>query len=304
MPEEINRVATDALSDLLFASEEAGVENLRAEGVPEDNVFFAGNVMIDTLLEHRERAAGPGPGATGPHERGLRGADPAPAVERRRPRLWAACWTRWRGSRAGCRWSSPSTRAPARIEGFGLRRRLAGSTGCAGRAPGLPGLPALTRARLMLTDSGGIQEEATMLRGAVPDAAREHRAPGDPRRRLEPAGGDRPPGSAGRFRGGDRDADRCLDRPEVWDGRAGERIARVLIELGFPGLRRLQAARGIAPSSGPGPPATEGATGRRRQPSRTQGRQRRPVRRCTAMARPPRQRPLASVVPRAAPSIP
>jgi UDP-N-acetylglucosamine 2-epimerase len=43
-------VATDSLSDLLFASEEAGALNLRAEGVPEENVFFVGNVMIDTLL--------------------------------------------------------------------------------------------------------------------------------------------------------------------------------------------------------------------------------------------------------------
>lgn len=56
MPEEINRVVTDRLSDLLFTTEESGNENLRAEGVPDERIRFVGNVMIDTLLQHRERA--------------------------------------------------------------------------------------------------------------------------------------------------------------------------------------------------------------------------------------------------------
>lgn len=56
MPEEINRVVTDRLSDLLFTTEESGGENLRREGVPEEKIHFVGNVMIDTLLAHRERA--------------------------------------------------------------------------------------------------------------------------------------------------------------------------------------------------------------------------------------------------------
>jgi UDP-N-acetylglucosamine 2-epimerase (non-hydrolysing) len=57
MPEEINRVVTDAIAHLLFVSERSGVENLRREGVPEECVFFVGNLMIDTLLRHREAAA-------------------------------------------------------------------------------------------------------------------------------------------------------------------------------------------------------------------------------------------------------
>ena len=56
MPEEINRIVTDTLSDYLFASEQSGVDNLRAEGVPDDRVFLVGNVMIDTLLRLRDRA--------------------------------------------------------------------------------------------------------------------------------------------------------------------------------------------------------------------------------------------------------
>ncbi len=54
MPEEINRVLTDALSDLLFVSERSGLENLSREGAPAHKVHFVGNVMIDTLLEHRQ----------------------------------------------------------------------------------------------------------------------------------------------------------------------------------------------------------------------------------------------------------
>jgi UDP-N-acetylglucosamine 2-epimerase (non-hydrolysing) len=56
MPEEINRLVTDTLSDYLFVSEPSGVANLRNEGVPEEKIFFVGNVMIDTLLRFRDRA--------------------------------------------------------------------------------------------------------------------------------------------------------------------------------------------------------------------------------------------------------
>lgn len=56
MPEEINRVLTDAISDLLFTTEESANENLRREGVPPEKIRFVGNVMIDTLMKHREKA--------------------------------------------------------------------------------------------------------------------------------------------------------------------------------------------------------------------------------------------------------
>ena len=56
MPEEINRMLTDAISDLLFVSEPAGMVNLAREGVGPDRAVFVGNVMIDTLLAARERA--------------------------------------------------------------------------------------------------------------------------------------------------------------------------------------------------------------------------------------------------------
>ena len=56
MPEEINRVLTDSISDLLFVTEQSGIDNLLNEGVDEDKIHFVGNVMIDTLLANKEKA--------------------------------------------------------------------------------------------------------------------------------------------------------------------------------------------------------------------------------------------------------
>ncbi|MEK9132219.1 MAG: UDP-N-acetylglucosamine 2-epimerase (non-hydrolyzing) [Patescibacteria group bacterium] len=56
MPEEINRVLTDKLSDLLFCTEGSAVKNLRAEGIAKSKIFFVGNVMIDTLLANKKLA--------------------------------------------------------------------------------------------------------------------------------------------------------------------------------------------------------------------------------------------------------
>lgn len=57
MPEEINRLVTDRLSDLLLTPDELSSENLRKEGVPEEKIGFVGNIMIDTLESNREKAA-------------------------------------------------------------------------------------------------------------------------------------------------------------------------------------------------------------------------------------------------------
>ena len=57
MPEEINRILTDSIADILFTTEKSANINLRNEGIPDEKVFFVGNVMIDTLLKHIEKAA-------------------------------------------------------------------------------------------------------------------------------------------------------------------------------------------------------------------------------------------------------
>ena len=56
MPEEVNRILTDRISDFLFTTEKSGNENLVKESISESKIFFVGNVMIDTLLKHKEKA--------------------------------------------------------------------------------------------------------------------------------------------------------------------------------------------------------------------------------------------------------
>jgi len=67
MPEEINRLATDAISDLLLVSEPSGEANLRHEGVPESRIRYVGNVMIDTLARHLDEARSRDLGRSIPH---------------------------------------------------------------------------------------------------------------------------------------------------------------------------------------------------------------------------------------------
>ena len=55
MPEEINRIVTDSISDLLLVSEETGLANLRREGIPEERFCLVGNLMIDSLFWHLKK---------------------------------------------------------------------------------------------------------------------------------------------------------------------------------------------------------------------------------------------------------
>lgn len=57
MPEEVNRIMTDHLSDLLFVTEESGARNLCREGIPSERIHFVGNTMIDSLLASQEKAS-------------------------------------------------------------------------------------------------------------------------------------------------------------------------------------------------------------------------------------------------------
>jgi UDP-N-acetylglucosamine 2-epimerase (non-hydrolysing) len=59
MPEEINRIVTDAITNYFFTTSEVANQNLRHAGVPEERIFFVGNTMIDTLLDNMERLKPP-----------------------------------------------------------------------------------------------------------------------------------------------------------------------------------------------------------------------------------------------------
>jgi len=162
MPEEINRLAVDAISDLLLASEESGMRNLRAEGIPESRMRLVGNLMIDSLRGNLERAE-----AAGMRERlGIVGEygvvtlhragnvdDPARLAEmlgtlevmaKRQPLYFPV---------------HPRTRARLEAAGLSVSERIhllepLGYVEFLGLVAG---------SSVVLTDSGGIQEETTVL---------------------------------------------------------------------------------------------------------------------------------------------
>lgn len=164
MPEEINRRVTDSISDLLFASEPSGVANLQREGVPPEKVFFVGNVMIDSLLAVRERARS----STILESLGVsKGAFGVVTLHRPSnvddPDTLARLLTLLETATAGLRLvfpTHPRTRARLHSGSIALspeRWLIAESLGY------VDFVRLIACARIVLTDSGGIQEETTVL---------------------------------------------------------------------------------------------------------------------------------------------
>ena len=116
MPEEINRLVTDALADLLLTPSEDANEHLLREGVAAEKIKFVGNIMIDSLLDNLPKARASGILDGLELEAGaIRLCHSSSAVERRRPGQPINDHGRLGGSfRGACPWSSPSIRAPAK----------------------------------------------------------------------------------------------------------------------------------------------------------------------------------------------
>ncbi len=227
MPEEINRLVIDALSDFLFVSEPSGERHLLAEGAPREKIFFVGNVMIDTLLRFRAKAersrvldrlgleAGRYAVATLHRPANVDGAGPLAGLVRALGEI--------------------SRRIPVV---FSVHPRTAQALAAAGLdTSGLQTIAPLgyldfvrlmSRARLVLTDSGGVQEETTILqvpcltlrdnteRPVTIEQGTNRLAGTEPVRIVEAAlvALESPP-PAGRS-------------PALWDGRASARILDVL----------------------------------------------------------------------------
>jgi UDP-N-acetylglucosamine 2-epimerase (non-hydrolysing) len=236
MPEEINRVLTDRISDLLFVTERSGVENLRREGVEPERIHLVGNVMIDTLLRHRERARRSRALAELQLEAGA-----YVAVTLHRPSnvdlagpLGSIVEALRAVSRDAAVVFAAHPRTHKRLGETGLlhhferdaRLRLVEPLGY------LDFLHLMANARAVLTDSGGVQEETTIL--DVPCLTLRHnterpvtleqgtnRLVAPERDSILAAWEDV---KAGRWRRG--------ATPELWDGKAGERIARILAGAG------------------------------------------------------------------------
>ncbi len=167
MPEEINRVVTDAVADLLLVSEPAGLENLAREGIPPEKVAYVGNVMIDTLVAELPAARS----ATILSELGLCEHSYAyvtlhrPATVDSADRLAAAVQLLERISRLLPVAFAIHPRTRSRLVAGPLYERLSGNGRICllGPQPYRAGLRLMASARLVLTDSGGIQEETSYL---------------------------------------------------------------------------------------------------------------------------------------------
>jgi UDP-N-acetylglucosamine 2-epimerase (non-hydrolysing) len=163
MPEEINRVLTDQIASLLFTTEPSGAENLLREGVSSETIHFVGNSMIDSLLAHREKAL-----ALRPWEQFGLAPDRYGLVTLHRPANVDAPAAFSEIASALAEISRelellfpvhPRTRE--RIQRFGVDL---GGVRFVEPLDYIQFLGLMAKARLVLTDSGGIQEETTALR--------------------------------------------------------------------------------------------------------------------------------------------
>jgi len=254
MPEEINRVLTDQISDLHFTTERSARDHLLAEGVAGDGIHFVGNVMIDTLRHHQAHAIAPAEtlGRYGVAEPEAVTAPGYAMVTMHRPSnvddpavLEDLVGTLERASE---RLPLVFPVHPRTRNALDRLREPRGRNHPIALLPPVGYLEALglmSGARIVLTDSGGMQEESTAL--GIPCLTLRHNTErpvtidegtnvltGNDRTRILEAldhtlatGG-----KAGRI-------------PELWDGHAGERIAAVLVER-F--AEQAAAAEGATPS--------------------------------------------------------
>jgi UDP-N-acetylglucosamine 2-epimerase (non-hydrolysing) len=251
MPEEINRIATDAISDLFFTTEKEGTRNLLAEGQPAERIHFVGHVMIDNLFYQLERITA-APAAVSPPIRALK--------ERLGPRY--ACLTLHRPSNVddpeilrrllgaihelardvpivfACH---PRTRKSIETNGLG-RQFLPVDFEASGQCRdgvflteplGYNDFLYLWKdSTMLLTDSGGLQEETTALkvpcitlrtsteRPITAEVGSNEIAGTDPARII--ALGRQ--AMAGQWKG--------ARIPELWDGKASERIVGIIQRAG------------------------------------------------------------------------
>ena len=165
MPEEINRVVTDRLADLLFAPSRDGIENLRAEGVPAERIHLVGNIMVDTLVASLPRARE----ANAAAKFGV-GDRPFVFVTLHRPNNVDAPATLREvlGTLAELATKLPvlfpvHPRTRARIADLGWTTPATGGLRLLDPLPYIETLSLVERASLVITDSGGLQEETSYL---------------------------------------------------------------------------------------------------------------------------------------------
>ncbi len=235
MPEEINRMLTDSICDLLLVSEPAGVENLLPEGHPESRIHLVGNVMIDTLLDQVKRAKQRETLSDLSLSAGAYGVvtlhRPSNVDD---PTVLAALLDVLVGIANDIPLVFPiHPRTLGRIEEFGLRGKLDQNPAVTLLGPQgyLDFLCLTSQSAVIVTDSGGLQEESTAL-GVPCLTLRENTE--RPITCTEGTstliGND--PDKLGKYLSqvvdGSYKQGKC---PELWDGKAAERIVQVLSQV-------------------------------------------------------------------------
>ncbi|HOO57038.1 MAG TPA: UDP-N-acetylglucosamine 2-epimerase (non-hydrolyzing) [bacterium] len=239
MPEEINRIVTDTLSDFLFVSERSGVDNLLNEGIARDKIFFVGNIMIDTLVLNLERIK------SRKIESGVPAEDYAVLTMHRpsnvdNPETFEIVV---RALLEGCGglpvFFPVHPRTRERINKFGLKKyfrefdeNTAGAGGLILMDPlgALEFLALMKNAKLVLTDSGGIQEETTYLKVPCITLRENTERPVTVEIGTNVIAGSDPVlikkyiSNVLEGRLGESEI------PEMWDGKTGERIAGIIVD--------------------------------------------------------------------------
>jgi len=231
MPEEINRILTDQLSDLLFVTEESGARNLRAEGVSKSKIHLVGNTMIDSLREYESRADGSSIlrrlGAT-KNQYALLTLHRASNVDERdslaevleglselaklMPTIFPA-----------------HPRTQKKISELGLQKYFAGNVRMVEPLGYLDFLCLMKNSRIVVTDSGGIQEETTALGIPCVTVRDNTERPVTVDVGTNVLGGTRRDGIALAIR---QQLAFCGKKsiPELWDGRAAVRVVGILAQ--------------------------------------------------------------------------
>ena len=237
MPEEINRLCTDAISDYLFTTDRIANENLTREGVEEGKIHFVGNVMIDSLLSHLPASESTGTVERLGLERGGYGTltlhRPANVDE---PAKLTEIIDALRDSLGSLPIVFPvHPRTRQRIQEFGLGNRFVENAGDRGiwltePLGYLEFLNLNQNAKLVMTDSGGLQEESSILgvpcvtirdntERPITISEGTNRLAGTSRQGIVDA-------VSGVF---SEEAD-SPPRPEKWDGKAAVRIIDILLK--------------------------------------------------------------------------
>lgn len=231
MPEEINRVVTDALSDFLFTPSRDADENLLREGISSDRIHFVGNVMIDCMTAVLARADGRGALRTLDVEEGhyavLTLHRPSNVDE---PEIFAGIVDVLVevSSQIPVVWPI-HPRSRKNLEAFGLWGVVEKSNGMRLTSPiGYLDMLALNRhARIIITDSGGIQEEATILRVPCVTLRENTERPVTVQSGCNEVAGTGPTRIRAAIASALNRNGKNIRVPELWDGRASERIVEV-----------------------------------------------------------------------------